>query len=79
MDFNPCIKHKLVRKTVREFAEAEIAPVAYDLDREARFPWEIIEKMRPLNFFGLQIPRAYGGAPRSTPSATPSPSRSCPG
>lgn len=62
MDFNPCIKHKLVRKTVREFAEAEIAPVAYDLDREARFPWEIIEKMRPLNFFGLQIPRAYGGA-----------------
>ena len=62
MDFNPCLKHKLVRKSVREFAEAEIAPLVYDLDREARFPWEIIEKMRPLNFFGLQIPRAYGGA-----------------
>ncbi|WP_373499994.1 acyl-CoA dehydrogenase family protein [Desulfococcus sp.] len=62
MNFNPCMKHNLVRKTVREFAEAEIAPVVHDLDREARFPWEIIEKMRPLNFFGLQIPRAYGGA-----------------
>jgi len=62
MDFNPCMKHKVVRQSVREFAETEIAPVVYDLDREARFPWEIIEKMRPLNFFGLQVPRAYGGA-----------------
>jgi len=62
MDFNPCMKHKVVRQSVREFAETEIAPVVYDLDREARFPWEIIEKMRPLNFFGLQVPRTYGGA-----------------
>ncbi|MDJ0828829.1 MAG: acyl-CoA dehydrogenase family protein [Desulfobacterales bacterium] len=62
MDFNPCMKHKVVRKFVRDFSETEIAPLVYDLDREARFPWEIIEKMRPLNFFGLQVPRAYGGA-----------------
>ncbi|QTA91535.1 acyl-CoA dehydrogenase family protein [Desulfonema magnum] len=62
MDFNPCMKHKLVRKTVRKFAEAELGPIAYDIDCEARFPWEVIEKMRPLNFFGLQVPRKYGGA-----------------
>ncbi|CAB5115232.1 Butyryl-CoA dehydrogenase (EC [Olavius algarvensis associated proteobacterium Delta 3] len=62
MDFNPCMKHKVVRQAVRDFAETEIAPVVYDLDREARFPWDIIEKMRPLNFFGLQVPKAYGGA-----------------
>ncbi len=62
MEFNPCMKHKLVRKTVREFAEAELGPIAHEIDREARFPWEIIEKMRPLNFFGLQVPRKYGGA-----------------
>jgi butyryl-CoA dehydrogenase len=62
MNFNPCMKHKVVRKTVREFAETEIAPHVSDLDREARFPWEIIEKMKPLNFFGLQIPKDYGGA-----------------
>mgnify|MGYP001065929058 FL=1 len=62
MVFNPCMKHKLVRKTVRDFAEAELSPIAHEIDREARFPWEVIEKMRPLNFFGLQVPRKYGGA-----------------
>jgi len=60
--FNPCMKHKLVRRTVRDFAEAELGPIAHEIDREARFPWEVIEKMRPLNFFGLQVPRKYGGA-----------------
>ncbi len=61
MDFNPCMKHKVVRKTVREFAETELAPIVYDMDREARFPREVTEKMRPLGFFGLQTPREYGG------------------
>jgi butyryl-CoA dehydrogenase len=62
LDFNPCMKHKLIRKTVRKFAEAELGPIAAEIDAEARFPWEVIEKMRPLNFFGLQIPKEYGGA-----------------
>ena len=62
MDFNPCIKHKVVRKAVRKFAESEIGPLVYEIDRDARFPLEIIEKMRPLNFFGLQISKKYGGA-----------------
>lgn len=56
------MKHKVVRKAVREFAETELGPIVSDLDRESRFPWEVIEKMRMLNFFGLQIPKAYGGA-----------------
>jgi butyryl-CoA dehydrogenase len=56
------MKHKVVRKTVREFAEAELGPIAYEIDRDARFPWEVIEKMKPLQYFGLQIPREYGGA-----------------
>ena len=55
------MKHKLVRKTVREFVEAELGPIAHDIDRDARFPWEVVEKMRPLHFFGLQIPKQYGG------------------
>lgn len=62
MDFNPCMKHKIVRRTVREFAEAELGPVAYEIDRDARFPWEVADKMRTLNFFGLQVPKKYGGA-----------------
>ncbi|MCP4369387.1 MAG: acyl-CoA dehydrogenase family protein, partial [Deltaproteobacteria bacterium] len=60
MDFNPCMKHQLIRKTVREFAESEIKPHVFNLDKSARFPWEIVEKMKPLNFFGLQAPREYG-------------------
>ncbi len=66
MDFNPCMKHKVVRRTVRMFAEAELAPIAHDIDRDARFPWEIVEKMRPLHFFGLQAPKIYGGAEMDT-------------
>ncbi len=62
MDFNPCMKHQLIRKTVREFAESEIQPHVSLLDRESRFPWKIVEKMKPLNFFGLQVPKKYGGA-----------------
>ncbi len=66
MDFNPCLKHKLVRKTVREFSETRIKPYVAELDKEARFPFEIIEQMKPLNFFGLQVPKAYGGADLDT-------------
>ncbi|MGD0210938.1 MAG: acyl-CoA dehydrogenase family protein, partial [Desulfomonilia bacterium] len=56
------MKHKMIRKTVREFSEAELGPIAHEMDRDARFPWEVVEKMRPLNFFGLQVPKEYGGA-----------------
>ena len=62
LDFNPCMKHQLIRKTVREFAESEIQPHVALLDKESRFPWEIVEKMKPMNFFGLQVPEEYGGA-----------------
>ena len=70
MDFNPCLKHQLIRKTVREFAESEIKPHVAILDKESRFPWEIVEKMKPLNFFGLQVPEKYGGANLDTISYT---------
>ncbi|WP_413835681.1 acyl-CoA dehydrogenase family protein [Desulfobacula sp.] len=66
MDFNPCMKHQLIRKTVREFVESEIKPHVALMDKESRFPWEIIEKMKPLNFFGLQVPKIYGGADLDT-------------
>lgn len=66
MDFNPCMKHQLIAKTVREFAENEIKPMVAELDREARFPHEIVEKMKPLHFFGLQVPKRLGGAELDT-------------
>lgn len=56
------MKHQTIRKAVRNFAETELGPIAHEIDRDSRFPWEVIEKMRPINFFGLQVPRKYGGA-----------------
>ena len=69
MQLNPCAKHKLIRDSVRTFAETELAPVASAIDRAATFPREIIEKMRPLNYFGLQVPREFGGAALDSVSA----------
>jgi butyryl-CoA dehydrogenase len=61
LDFNPCTKHKAVRKAVRKFSETELGPIAHDIDRDSRFPWEVIEKMRPLNYFGQRIWRRRPG------------------
>jgi len=62
LDFNPCMKHKAIRKAVRKFSETELGPISHDIDRDSRFPREVIDKMRPLNYFGLQVPKKYGGA-----------------
>jgi alkylation response protein AidB-like acyl-CoA dehydrogenase len=62
MDFELSKEQKMIRDTVREFAEAEIAPIAAELDQQSRFPVEIFEKMGKLGFLGLPIPEEYGGA-----------------
>ncbi|MEN6469776.1 MAG: acyl-CoA dehydrogenase family protein [Smithella sp.] len=62
MQFNPCIKHKLIRNSARHFAETELAPIAAEIDQQRRFPRDVIAKMRALNYFGLQVPKEYGGA-----------------
>jgi len=60
--FNPSMKHKALRKALRMFADAELGPIARDIDREASFPWKVVEKMRSIGLFGLQAPKAFGGA-----------------
>jgi len=62
MDFDLSDDHQLIRSTVREFAEGEIAPVAEELDREKRFPYEIVRQLGDLNLMGLPFPERYGGA-----------------
>ena len=62
MDFTLSLKQKQIRRMARQFAKAELAPIAREIDEEGRFPWEAVEKMGPLNFFGMQAPRQYGGA-----------------
>ncbi|PKN10780.1 MAG: acyl-CoA dehydrogenase, partial [Deltaproteobacteria bacterium HGW-Deltaproteobacteria-5] len=62
MQFNPCIKHKLIRNSARHFAETELAPIAAEIDQQRIFPRAAIDKMKALNYFGLQVPEEYGGA-----------------
>ena len=54
-------EHESLRRSVREFAEAEIAPVAAALDEKSRFPWENVKKMADLGYFGVNVPKQYGG------------------
>jgi butyryl-CoA dehydrogenase len=69
LKFNPCMKHKLIRDSVRHFAETELAPIAAEIDRNAVFPLGAIEKMKKLNYFGLQVPKEFGGADLDSISA----------
>ena len=54
-------EHRMLRETVREFAENEVVPVAAQLDRDAEFPWENVAKMAELGLFGVPWPEEYGG------------------
>src|SRR5215469_5361808 len=61
MDFDLAPEHELIRRTVREFAEGEVAPVAEELDRTKSFPYEIVRKLGQLNLMGIPFPEEYGG------------------
>ncbi|MDP2645741.1 MAG: acyl-CoA dehydrogenase family protein [Desulfobacterales bacterium] len=61
MDILLSEKHRAVRRSVRTFCEREIAPIAKELDQEARFPWDVVEKMGKLGYFGIQAPKSLGG------------------
>ncbi len=61
MDFALSPDHQLIQRTVREFAEGEIAPVAEELDRTKSFPYEIVSKLAALGLMGIPFPQSYGG------------------
>jgi alkylation response protein AidB-like acyl-CoA dehydrogenase len=61
MDFDFGDEHRLIQRTVREFATQEVAPVAEELDREKRFPYEIVAKLGELGLMGIPFPQEYGG------------------
>ena len=68
MNFDLSPEHELIRDTVRDFAEAKVAPVAAELDREHRFPYELVTEMAELGLMGMPISEEYGGGGTDTVS-----------
>src|SRR5439155_19195879 len=66
MNFDLTEEHELLRSTVREFAESRVAPVAAELDRESRFPYELVAEMAGLGLMGIPIAEEHGGAGADT-------------
>src|SRR5947209_3997565 len=61
MNFDLSDDHRLIQQTVRDFARAEVAPVAADLDRTKKFPYDIVRKLGDLGLMGIPFPEEYGG------------------
>jgi butyryl-CoA dehydrogenase len=62
MDFELTDDQELVRATVREFAATEVAPIAAEIDRDHRFPKELLPKLADSNLLGMPYPTELGGA-----------------
>ena len=66
MNFDLTQEQQLVRDTVRDFAVSRIEPIAAELDREHRFPYELIAELAELGLMGMTVPEEYGGAGTDT-------------
>ena len=61
MHFDLSDEHRLIQRTVRDFAVSEVAPVAEELDREKRFPYAIVKRLGELGLMGIPFPEEVGG------------------
>jgi short/branched chain acyl-CoA dehydrogenase len=68
VDYELTDEQQLLRDTVRDFAVNRVEPVAEELDRESRFPYELVAEMGELGLMGIPIPEEYGGAGADTVS-----------
>ena len=66
MNYELTGEQELVRQTVRDFAVSQVAPVAEELDRDERFPYEIVAGLAELGLMGIPIPEEFGGAGADT-------------
>jgi alkylation response protein AidB-like acyl-CoA dehydrogenase len=62
MNFDAAEHHQLLRRTIRQFSRAQVAPHARAWDEQERFPTEIVPKLAALGLLGIRIPEEYGGA-----------------
>lgn len=62
MNFDLTNDQKMLQDQVRKFAQAELAPVAPEIDKSGEFPWTNLKKMAKLGLLGIIIPEGYGGA-----------------
>src|SRR5438874_206093 len=53
---------RLVQKTVREFVDRDVMPVASAMEHRDEYPEALVETMKSMGLFGLNIPDAYGGS-----------------
>ncbi|URM34081.1 acyl-CoA dehydrogenase [Cytobacillus firmus] len=68
MNFDLTAEQNMILKTIREFAQEEVAPGALERDRTKEFPVEVFKKMADLGLMGLPFPEEYGGAGADTVS-----------
>jgi len=61
MDFSFSPEHQALRRMIREFAEKEVAPIAAEIDRDGRIPFEVLHKMGKIGLLGVCFPQEYGG------------------
>jgi alkylation response protein AidB-like acyl-CoA dehydrogenase len=61
MQFDLTEEQQDIRRLVRDFADGEVRPVAEELDREKRFPYEIVAELGELGLMGIPFPEEYGG------------------
>jgi short-chain 2-methylacyl-CoA dehydrogenase len=66
MDFDLTDEQREIQRLVRDFAQQEVRPVAEELDREKRFPYEIVRKLGELGLMGIPYPADYGGGGADT-------------
>jgi alkylation response protein AidB-like acyl-CoA dehydrogenase len=65
VDFRPTDEQELLRRTVREFAEAEMRPHVMEWDEAQHFPMDLLPKLAALGLMGIQFPEEFGGSAMS--------------
>jgi len=68
MRFHLTDEQQMIQTMAREFAQEHIAPIASEIDRDARFPHETVKRMGELGLLGIMVPDTWGGSGADTVS-----------